>query len=75
MMKIPPTKPMDNSKPLTRSFEPKAYYQYHCKVGHDTKKCYKQNHVIQDLVDSHTIVVDGVKNEVNKPMVPPNQNQ
>lgn len=74
VMKHHPIKPMDSSKPLLASFDPKAFFQYHRQVDHYSKKYYKLKHVIQDLIDSNTITMESVNDKGNKFVPPPNQN-
>lgn len=80
MIKLPPVKPIDPSKPLVVSFYPKTFCQYHHQPiyhhqpSHDIEKCYRMKHVVQDLIDSNTTIVEGVNDIGNKSVSPPNQN-
>lgn len=74
VMKLSPINPIDTSKPLPTTFDPKAFCQYHRQARHDTEKYYQLKHAIQDLVDSNTITVEGVNDKGNKSVSPPNQN-
>lgn len=74
MMKLPPIKPIYTSKPFPSSFDHKSFFQYHYQIIHDTERCYKLKHFIQDLIDSNIITMDGVKDKGNKSATPANQN-
>ena len=57
-----------------KSFDPKAFCQYHHQNGHDTEKCYSLKHKVWDLIDSNPLFVHTFDCSRNKYVSPPNQN-
>lgn len=54
MLKLPPIKPINTSKPFPPYHDPKAFFQFHRQPGHDTEKCYTLRSRIQDFIGNNT---------------------
>lgn len=58
MVVYPQMQPFDESKPKPDWYKENEYCTYHCVKGHETKKCIKLKHLVQDLIVQGKIVVD-----------------
>lgn len=73
MITLPPILPLLPTTMASKSFDPKAFCQYHCQNGHDTKNYYSLKHKVQDLINSNALSVDNFDGTGNKYVSPPNQ--
>ena len=74
MITLPPIQPLLPTTMASRSFDPKAFCQYHHQNGHDIEKFYSLKHKVQDLINSNALSIDNFDGSRNKKNSSPNQN-
>ncbi|KAF5934569.1 hypothetical protein HYC85_030740 [Camellia sinensis] len=70
---LKPLEPRPLTNPLPPSYDPAKYCAYHQQHGHDTDRCYRLRHEIQDLIDKQVIAPPDKPNVTTNPLPPHNQ--
>ena len=70
---LKPLEPKPLPNPLPPSHDPAKYCAYHQQHGHDTARCYRLRHEIQDLIDKQVIAPPDKPNVTTNPLPPHNQ--
>ncbi|KAF5932034.1 hypothetical protein HYC85_028205 [Camellia sinensis] len=70
---LKPLEPKPLPNPLPPSHDPAKYCAYHQQHGHDTDRCYRLRHEIQDLIDKQVIAPPDKPNVTTNPLPPHNQ--
>ncbi|KAF5933094.1 hypothetical protein HYC85_029265 [Camellia sinensis] len=70
---LKPLEPKPLPNPLPPSYDPAKYCAYHQQHGHDTDRCYRLRHEIQDLIDKQVIAPPDKPNVTTNPLPPHNQ--
>ncbi|KAF5932738.1 hypothetical protein HYC85_028909 [Camellia sinensis] len=70
---LKPLEPKPLPNPLPPSYDPSKYCAYHQQHGHDTDRCFRLRHEIQDLIDKQVIAPPEKPNVTTNPLPPHNQ--
>ena len=70
---LTPLEPRPLPNPLPPSHDPAKYCAYHQQHSHDTDRCFRLCHEIQDLIDKQVIAPPEKPNVTTNPLPPHNQ--